>query len=115
MTAAEETILKYTGKHINIAGLNTKTDVLHQQIMAAVIDVTSAETHMLASAKAMVRIAQKVEAYVAAKPGQKVKQLGPWGETNGSDAGEIDARVVVFHERVRRLQILVRLYTGPAV
>lgn len=115
MTAAEETILKYTGKHVSIANLNTKSDVLHQQIMSAVIDVTSAETNMLASAKSMVRIAQKVEAYVAARPGQKVKQLGLWGDVTGSDAGQMDARITTFHERVRRLQILVRLYTGPAV
>jgi hypothetical protein len=115
VTASEETILKYTGKHIHIADLNTKTDILHQQIMMAIVDITSAEGDLLHSCASMIRIAQKVNAYIEAKPHEKVRQIGPWGEVTGSDAGQMDARITTFHERVKRLQALVRLYTGPAV
>jgi hypothetical protein len=106
----ETYVKKYTGITIDSTKLATAENRMHGQIVNTVVDIIAAENYMIRSVASMRGIAKKVEEYVYAKPGQSVKMLGPWGEVSGSEAAQMDARIVTFHERVRRLQMLMHLW-----
>lgn len=102
----ETKILKYTGKKMTIYVFDPQ-EPRTRAIITTVLDIESAEQALLRAIREVRTIADKIQDYVEAKPGQKVRALNPNGEMNGCAANDIDRLIAVFLERCKRLSQLV--------
>lgn len=102
---------KFTGLEIPEDRLwNVNASPVVRMMVTTIEEINGLEREMIRAANQLRDLANKVEAYVDAAPGQPVRHLNPSGEMQGSSAGRIEMTIASHAEKVNTLNKLAHIY-----